>query len=224
MRPPDPGLRVIGAGWGRTGTKSLSVALSAILGGTCLHFSDLINNPDRIKPWLSVFERIEKGQDPLWWTVFENIVATTDFPGAAFWRELAAAYPEALVLLSTRDPESWFESLEYVVLRSYRHRQNKPDKGEPHHARVGRLSLARAKLDIWASDEEIISAFQRHNDEVRNEIPKDRLLEWRVEDGWRPICERLNLAIPEAEFPRENRRGKSALKVRARHTKTSAKA
>ena len=48
--------------------------------------------------------------DADWDAIYEGYTATVDWPGAAFWRELAAAYPDAKVLLSVRDPQEWYES------------------------------------------------------------------------------------------------------------------
>jgi hypothetical protein len=50
----------------------------------------------------------------------------------------------------------------------------------------------------------MMHAFQRHNDAVRCEVPAARLLEWRSENGWEPICERLGLPVAEGPFPVTN--------------------
>ncbi len=39
-------------------------------------------------------------------------------------------------------------------------------------------------------------------EEVKKVVPKERLLVYEVKQGWKPLCEFLDLPIPEGEFPR----------------------
>lgn len=40
---------------------------------------------------------------------------------------------------------------------------------------------------------------------IRGLVPKERLLEWSVEDGWEPLCKFLGKPVPENEpFPHAN--------------------
>jgi hypothetical protein len=48
------------------------------------------------------------------------------------------------------------------------------------------------------------TAMERFNQEVQDTVPSERLLVWSAGDGWEPICEFLELPIPEADFPRVN--------------------
>ncbi len=83
-------LRVVGAGHGRTGTYSLKLALERLLGGRCHHMAEIVADPEHHLPlWAPVL----RGEDVDWEEVFAGYVAQTDFPGAAFWRELERGVP-----------------------------------------------------------------------------------------------------------------------------------
>ena len=100
------GLRMIGAGLGRTGTNSLKVALEQLLGGTCYHMFEVHQRPDHFDVWAQAYA----GNLPDWPTLFDPFVAAVDWPVSPFWRELSAVYPDAPILLSVRDEDSWWES------------------------------------------------------------------------------------------------------------------
>src|SRR5437868_2502760 len=100
-------LRVVGAGLGRTGTHSLKVALEQLLGGPCYHMSEVFAHPEHVPTWTAAFKR-----EPVdWGPVFQDFVATVDWPGCTFWAEFSAANPDAIVLLSTRgSADAWWKS------------------------------------------------------------------------------------------------------------------
>ena len=51
--------------------------------------------------------------------LFDGYVATVDWPGAAFWRELSAKYPDAIVLLSVRDSaDAWWRSANKTIFEA----------------------------------------------------------------------------------------------------------
>ena len=55
------------------------------------------------------------------------------------------------------------------------------------------------------SDEAVTkAAYERHNAEVRAEVPPGRLIDWRPEDGWGPLCTGLGLPVPDVPFPHAN--------------------
>src|SRR5512134_1982263 len=104
-------LQVIGAGLGRTATLSLKFALEHLGFGPCYHMAEVFAGARRNIPlWLDVVQG-----KPSWNAVFEGYKSTTDYPACTYWRELAAFYPEAKVVLTTRDPDSWFESVSETI-------------------------------------------------------------------------------------------------------------
>src|SRR5215212_7838314 len=105
-------LEVIGAGFGRTGTMSLKVALEQLGYGPCYHMVELFEHPDHVERW----EAAVRGEEPVdWEEVFAGYRATVDWPGAAFYKELSERYPEAKVILTVRDPDRWYESARNTI-------------------------------------------------------------------------------------------------------------
>jgi len=117
------GLSVIGAGFGRTGTLSLKVALETLGFGPCYHMLEVLKNPAHIPIWTSAVqgERIE------WDAVFSGYLAAVDWPAAYFWRDLAEQYPEGKVILTVRDSRQWYDSVFDTIYRTL----IAPTSGEP---------------------------------------------------------------------------------------------
>jgi FkbM family methyltransferase len=193
-------LRVIGAGVGRTGTASLKVALQRLLGDPCYHMNEVLGHPDHVPVWHAAIH----GEEPDWDTLLAGYASTVDWPAAAFWKPLSEAYPDALVLLSVRESaEEWFCSanatINELMLRP------PPTELRDWHAMAS--DLLRDRFTPVPFDESAAkAAYERHNAEVRATVRSQRLLEWRVTDGWDPICERLGVAVPDEPFPHRNRR------------------
>src|SRR4026207_181124 len=104
------GLKVIGAGLGRTGTLSLKLALEQLGYGPCYHMTEVFLNPADMRLWIDAADG-----HPDWDTLFRNFASTVDYPGCSYWRHLVRHYPEARVLLSVRDPDQWFESTQATI-------------------------------------------------------------------------------------------------------------
>jgi hypothetical protein len=196
-------VRVIGAGLGRTGTLSLKVALEQLLGGPCYHMVELFKHPEHVQAW----ERALDGRTPEWDTLFAGYRATVDWTGAAFFAELADAYPDAIVLLSTRDADNWWRSVRDTTFATL---QSEGDPADPWERAIApakqltiRLVTDRFTPD-WANEVTAKAAYERHNAAVRAAIPHGRLVEWRPGDGWGPICAALGLPVPADPFPHVN--------------------
>lgn len=191
-------LQVIGAGVGRTGTSSLKVALERLLGGPCYHMYEVLRHPDHVPLWRGAIH----GRYPDWGALYAGFAATVDWPGAAFWRPLSEAAPNALVLLSVRSSASeWYQSASNTIEKLLVARPPRESKGWHSMARE-LLGATFTPLPFERAAAE--AAYERHNAEVRASIPADRLLEWNVSDGWEPICERLGVSVPDEPFPHLN--------------------
>jgi hypothetical protein len=189
-------LAVVGAGVGRTGTHSLKLALEQLLGAPCHHMVEILGDPTQVPAWIDAIE----GRPVDWSTMLARYRSIVDWPGGAFWPELTAAYPDALVLLSVRDPEAWYRSASNTIFLTFDHM---PPEVAPWLNSVRKLLHDRFS-DQLDNPTAMMDAFVRHNDAVRAGVPARRLLEWSPGDGWEPICERLGLPTPAEPFPVTN--------------------
>ncbi len=187
---------VVGAGVGRTGTHSLKVALEQLLDAPCHHMLEILGDPTQVPAWTDAIE----GRPVDWPAMLARYRAIVDWPGGAFWPELSVAYPDALVLLSVRDPESWYRSASNTIFLSF---DRVPPELKPWMDEVRKLLHDRFS-DRFDDPTAMMDAFERHNDAVRTGVPAERLLEWSPGDGWDPICARLGLPVPSAPFPVTN--------------------
>lgn len=186
-------LRVVGAGLGRTGTMSLKLALERLLGGPCYHMAEVFAHPEHVPRWHDA----ARGRMPDWDALFAGYRAAVDWPAASFWPELSAAFPDALVVLSVRDADSWWRSAAGTIFPATRHA---PDAWR---AMVDAVFAARFTSAI-EDGKACVAAFERHNAAVRAGVPRERLLEWRAADGWAPLCAALGVAVPDEPFPCAN--------------------
>ncbi len=190
-------LRVIGAGLPRTGTMSLKVALERLLGAPCYHMLEVFAHPEHVPAW----HQAARGQMPDWNDLLTGYAAAVDWPASAFWPELSATYPEALVILSVRDAQSWWNSANETIIPNIR----KVDLGSEWRMMVDALFATRLKSEM-GDREACIAAFERHNARVRETVSPQRMLEWNASEGWQPLCAALGVPVPEEPFPHTNTR------------------
>jgi hypothetical protein len=192
-------LEVIGAGLGRTGTLSLKLALEQLGLGPCHHMEEVLKNLARqVTLWTAALQ----GQ-PDWTATFEGYASAVDWPTAAFWRELAATYPKSKIILTTRSPESWFESYSGTIHKFLSTTREVPEHLKPWFAMATALT-ARHGIGLDTSRRRMIEAFETHVEIVRKSIPADRLLVFEVKEGWGPLCAFLDKPVPIGAFPRSN--------------------
>jgi hypothetical protein len=192
-------LKLVGAGLGRTGTHSLKLALEQVLGAPCYHMLEVLQRPDDITQW----QLAADGGDPDWKQLFSTYAATVDWPAASYWREISDVFPDAIVLLSVRPADEWWKSANRTIFEISQ-RPSPPDPLMQAQMRMIRQTLANRFTPEWADERAAKEAFERHNAEVREQVPADRLVEWQPGDGWEPICRALGVPVPEAPFPHVN--------------------
>jgi Sulfotransferase domain len=206
-------VKLIGAGLPRTGTLTQKVALEMLGLTPCYHWVDVLADLDSVAIW----ERAMDGE-AIWPEVFADSQATVDWPGGYFWRQLVDFYPDAKVLLSVRDPQSWEPSFRETVW----------DMGHGESL-IRLLSSARALVDpqwqryvgfvermFWSPEgtfaagherpQQLIDAMLAHNEEVIRSVPAEKLLVWKPADGWEPLCEFLDVPVPSEPLPHVNDR------------------
>lgn len=194
-------LQAIGAGLPRTGTASLKTALELLLDARCYHMREIPGHPfDVGAAWRDVL----RGQPPDWEALYAGFVAAVDWPTAMYWRELAACYPNAPVILSVReDAEAWWQSADATILPVARN----PEAwgAGPRNDLVELLQRFTGRED-WDDHHALMDCYDAHVAAVRGGIPSERLVEWRPGDGWEPLCQALGVPVPESAFPWSNRR------------------
>ncbi|MBN1430673.1 MAG: sulfotransferase family protein [Anaerolineae bacterium] len=210
------GIKVVGAGLGRTGTGSLKMALERLGYAQCYHFSELIAHPEHVTQW----EKLSQGRSVDWTALFDGYQAVVDYPGCCFYKEILQAYQDAKVILTVRDPERWYNStlktlynarpplrqLLPLLLRmpfSSKHRML-PRVVRLYH-RIAWKGLFGGRFE---EKDHALAVYQRHSEEVQCVVPSNQLLIYQVEEGWGPLCEFLGQPVPVDEpFPHQNMGG-----------------
>lgn len=191
-------LKVIGAGLGRTATFSLKFALEHLGFGPCYHMSEVFAGARRNIPlWLEAVR-----SKPNWNAIFDGFQSTTDYPACTYWRELAAFYPEAKVILTVRDPDGWFDSVSETI---FSEQMTGSFAGTPIEAMMNGVIFdafgGRVKDRAFMTD-----WFERRNQQVVDALSPKRLLVFSPKEGWAPLCAFLGVPVPDAPFPRVNSR------------------
>lgn len=194
-------LKVVGAGLGRTGTQSMKLALERLGMGPCYHMMEIFGNLEHISLWTAA----ARGGKRDWDTLFADYQSTVDWPGCAFWRELAARYPDSKVLLTYRDSEAWYDSFHNTIYRAMIREVPPEPVWVGEHLRMTQELILEQAFGGRADDRaHVIRCYEKHNESVRSEIPADRLILHEVGAGWEPLCTGLGLPIPDEAYPRTN--------------------
>ena len=198
-------LSLIGAGFGRTGTLSLKAALETLGIGPCYHMLEVAAHPGHIAEW----DQIADGARDRWDELFDGYTATVDWPACRYWRELAEHFPRAKVLLSVRDPDSWYDSMHDTIYQFMKLGEvpGTSNGNTPALLAMTRKTVLQRTFDDRFEDRaHAISVFERHNAAVTAALPDDRLLIYRADEGWYPLCRFLEVAVPDEPFPHLNSR------------------
>ncbi|HUB85830.1 MAG TPA: sulfotransferase [Rhizomicrobium sp.] len=202
-------LQVVGAGFGRTGTVSLKLALEMLGYAPCHHMSEVFQHQEQVPHW----DRAAMGEKMNWDDIFAPYRASCDWPSCAFYKELATYYPQAKVILTLRDPKSWYKSVSDTIMPAMR--KPEPGKPAPLPGIFAPLLIGEKTFGNDFSEAHMIDVFNRHNDEVKRTIPADRLLVFQATEGWGPLCEFLGKPVPDAPYPKAN--STDEFLARARH-------
>ena len=191
-------LEVIGAGLGRNATFTLKFALEHLGFGPCYHMVEVLAGARRNVP---LWQAAADGQ-PDWDAIFEGYRSAADHPACNYWRELAEYYPDAKVVLTMRDPDSWFDSVSATIYSpgmlaslagSPLEKMFQCTFLHPYGDRIGE----RAWMTDW---------YRQRNQDVIDSIAPERLLVFDAKQGWGPLCEFLKVPVPAEPLPRVNSR------------------
>ncbi len=203
----DLDIKIVGSGLGRTGTLSLKHALEILTGEPCFHMTELLKDTEDLK-------HIKQKN----WAAFsKGYGSAVDYPICLFIEELLQINPELKVIHTRRDPLSWYESVEETIYRPT------PKNGMdvlkiiwsairfPEFRRVAPV-FRYNEQQIWKGQFKgkfhdkafAIDVYQRHEAYIQSIVPKRNLLMYEVREGWKPLCDFLQLPKPKTEFPNTN--------------------
>ena len=206
-------MKIIGAGFGRTGTTSLKAALETLGFGPAYHLTEVFTHPDHVRFW----EAARRGERVDWAGFLAGYGVTVDWPACAFYAELMEAFPEAPVILTVREPERWYRSTLSTIYGIHRISSGPPPVRlaltlaglfAPGVTGIVRLADEIVWKDTFegrfGEESHAIETYQRHNDEVKRRVPPGRLLVFEVRKGWEPLCAFLGVEAPDEPFPHLN--------------------
>ncbi|RWM24534.1 sulfotransferase family protein [Mesorhizobium sp.] len=186
-------IRVMGTGFGRTGTDSMREALTMLGFGPCHHMYEVIRNEEQKRLWRA----LARGAAPDWDRLFAGYKSCVDWPSAHYWRELIEAYPQARVILTWRSPESWWESFAKTILPAISDSQDQES--------LGIALIAKQVFGGRPHDRaHAIAVYEANVEAVLRSVPAERLLVHKLGDGWEPLCAHLGVPVPAEPYPNRN--------------------
>lgn len=193
-------MKIIGAGFGRTGTKSMKLALEQLGFGPCYHMFEVFAKPEGIPLW----HKLAFGHDIDWDDLLGDYPSGVDWPLSHFWQPLSERYPEAKVLLTVRPADQWYTSMTNTIFSHLASKQPEDGSREMWKEMVDKIVLEDT-FDNRPEDRAHCEAvFDRHAALVKETVPADRLIVYEVGSGWEPLCEGLGVPVPEGPFPKTN--------------------
>ena len=208
-------IKIIGAGFPRTGTNTLRESLEMLGFVKTYHMKHLLVHPENLHYWTTLRDTNTTNWDAL----YDGFEATVDFPCYPWYKQHMQRYPDAKVILSTRPFEKWHESVSSTVWRasnpSEEQRLEMAKKVEQNPALLPVLKCVGLSKEIIMdkhfegrfSDKEFAEqVFNKHHEDVKNYVPAEKLLVFDVAEGWEPLCEFLNVPVPDVPLPHTNKK------------------
>ncbi|MCB0461256.1 MAG: sulfotransferase [Flavobacteriaceae bacterium] len=208
-------IKIIGAGFPRTGTTTLKKALETLGYKDTYHFKDLIANPKKLKHW----KELEENGNTNFEQLFDGFQATVDFPGYPYYKILMEKYPDAKVILTKRDVDKWYEStlktvwkagpqtvLAKIVLLSKMIFNTSLRETFLCIKFMRKTYLKKQFSNNFASKAHAKEVFFKHIENVKKHVPENKLLIYDVSEGWQPLCDFLGKPIPDETFPHLNKK------------------
>ena len=190
-------LHVIGPSFGRTGTMSFKAALDELGFGPTYHMTEVYEN-DHVEAWTAAINGAPLDIDG----IFGRYRSAVDWPACSFWKQLKAASPEAMIVLTRRDPDAWFTSMTNTIFQALAAEHPDPHRNA-WRAQTRKLIFEDTFGNNFDHDH-VLSVLRGHEADVIASVPADELLVFDVADGWEPLCTFLGVPVPETPFPRTN--------------------
>ena len=197
-------LRVIGAGFGRTGTMSLKLALERLGFGKCHHMREVPGSSRQLEAW----HTLSRGGSVDWDHVFEGFRATCDWPSSAYWEQLCRHYPDSKVILTVRDEARWYESVRDTIYPASTQLPLWFTWIVPRLQRLQEMIVATVWDGVFDGRFEdrahALEVYRENSARVKRTVDPNRLLVFDAKDGWKPLCEFLDVPLPEEPYPHAN--------------------
>ncbi len=208
-------IKIIGAGFPRTGTNTLRESLELLGFSKTYHMKNLLVHPENLRYWLTLKETGTTDWDAL----YDGYEATVDFPCYPWYKEHMKQYPDAKVILSTRPFEKWYESYSSTIWQAHnppeaqKAEMDKKVAADPHLQTVMTvMAFARQTINEehfqgkFLDKDFMEKVFNDHNEEVKKYVPADKLLVFDAREGWEPLCEFLDVKVPDEPLPHTNKK------------------
>jgi hypothetical protein len=208
-KQPNHELKLIGAGFGRTGTSSTKIALESIGYGPTYHMSEVFRaGPEGHRRWKQVGQaKTKQERQQLLREILAPYQSTLDFPACTYWKDLVEMYPKAKVLLNVRDSaEQWVLSVkESIGMLAEFSTINSTSSLFSHGIilgpgiwmflninPIGRLIRDHLQYSFYwcyrRDPQEFMAVYDNWIQEINNTIPQDKLLIFNVKQGWKPLA------------------------------------
>lgn len=196
-------LRIIGSGFGRTGTMTMKQALGILGFGPTHHMVEVMEHPEQLDHWKAIFA----GQAVDMEKVFAGYNSQVDWPGASVWQASLAAFPDAKVIHTERPEDDWWKSFSKTIGKFFA----RMDSLEipPHFREIFETmkgGFLKQTFTDFTDRDAAIAAYRLNNEKVREIVPADRLLVFNVAEGWDPLCRFLDVPVPADPFPHAHAR------------------
>jgi hypothetical protein len=194
--------------------------MEILYGAPAYHMSVVLNNPKHFQFWTDLAFDVMAPEKADWQQLFRGFAATTDLPSAHYFEHIAAAFPEAKVVLTVRDEQEWFESYRRLMkaIHSFRLIRFLPPLNRlwPYGQRMNQVIFGDDAInENGLNRSAFVTAYRNHNNRVRQSIPADKLLEFDVREGWEPLCQFLDKDVPSVPFPHRNAGSEGPTKILA---------
>ena len=210
----------------------------------CYHMHTIRDNAAEDAPqWTRALDAKYEGKGEVfdkndWDKLLGHCQAVSDIPASLFGPELAELYPDAKVIILNRDPEKWYAS---VLSSIHAPRPLSFKLGAIYCALFDTPSREWLKFvfrmskvfgyDHGSEKDKALAWYKDIYDGFRERIPADRRLEYRMGDGWAPLCKHLDVPIPtmrneageEVELPFPHLNDSDAFKEEMKQTQAVAR-